>query len=720
MEFCDLLYEISNDYRFMILLELQNRKMNVTKMSRYLDISIQQSSRHISRLCEIGLTQKDLEGHFHLTPFGESVLKLLPGLRLLSRHKEYFIAHTMTNLPSVYLKRIDELEKSTRTDNVMIFLHSLETTIKDAEEYVWLLVDQYPLTALASMIDALKRGVKFRIIGPRGISGPLLTLESHREMQALMRARHTPFVEQRTLDEMGVFLYLSEQSSALSFPIPDGSSDYQGFTSRDEQSLKWCRDLYQHYWDISESRVPIPPTEKAQIRTQAPEQTLTGRVVVTGQNNHLVDAQAVQDATDNYDEIILRGVFDFGNSSILVRRSVIIRGEGRENDIPSTKIYKKGWTFPFSGDECVFNVNGDEIDVTIENIHFTDFNYIGISNERGNSVQIRKNRFTLNTGLGRGRSYGHYGDLVIGIASSGTREHGSFPGGALIEENYLDFALSFIIGGYTPTKGLETGPEYRPDLVNHESYIGYGIFANRNIGEVVIRDNVVRNMNGRGITALDNWESAKIRIVNNTIISDVYGSYPFNTHLSGTGILVQSASSLPKKGSEVEIANNTIRCSKLNYCGIAVHGPSLYLEGSGKLGECVVKGNEIYLDDGAVGVYLRKSDGIYVHNNRISGKAYYGIQVSGIENRVGFDLGANGNVIEDNDLTNLELKNPDEYSDNHVDGRMFAGTKGESATAQIWLNTYTKDNLIEVEADETVIDEGVKNILTHAKKEETI
>jgi hypothetical protein len=64
-------------------------------------------------------------------------------------------------------------------------------------------------------------------------------------------------------------------------------------------------------------------------------------------------------------------------------------------------------------------------------------------------------------------------------------------------------------------------------------------------------------------------------------------------------------------------------------------------------------------------------------------------------------------------MTDLVIKAPDEYSDSHVDGRMFTGSEGKSATAHVWLNSFSKDNVIKVRADETVIDEGEDNQITY-------
>ena len=362
-------------------------------------------------------------------------------------------------------------------------------------------------------------------------------------------------------------------------------------------------------------------------------------------------------------------------------------------------------------------MDGEGIDVTVENIHFTDFNGFCIANLLGNSVKIRNNRITLGTGLGRGQTFGQFGDQIVGIISgSKFRDKGGFPGGAVIEGNYLDFALSYARGGFLSINEV-TNPNYRPDLKNHDSYIGIGIVLNRNLGKVIVCNNIVRNMNSKGIQVFDNWESADIQITGNTVISEIFGSYSHSTHFAGFGIQVLSAYSDPRSGSRVEISGNEVRCDKLNYCGIAVYGQSMYQEGAGKLGECVVRDNDIHLGDGSVGVLIRKNDRTEVFGNKISGKAYYGFHLWGSGDREGFDLGSNDNLVEDNDMTDLVIKAPDEYSDSHVDGRMFTGSEGKSTTAHGWLNAFSNDNSITVRADETVFDEGEGNKISYVENE---
>ena len=718
-EFYNLLFEVSNKDRDRILYTLHKEEKRVSDLSRELDLTYSEIRRHISRLQNIDLIQKDLEGYYHLSPYGEVSLSLFYEFDFLSRNRGYFVSHTPMKNPPRFFKQIGDLKESKKIESVMEFLRYSESLFKESNEYVWLLVDQFPLNSLSTIKESIERGVKFRIIelGDRAFSPDLDSMTSE-ETQAFIQARNTPLVEQRILDEVGVFLYLSKGRCVIAFPTSDDQFDYKGFTASDESSLYWCRELFQHYWDVGEQRSNTS-SDVVVKRERVAEMDVRKQIIIEGRNDPNIDTQVLQDAVDNFDEVILRGRFNLdsarmrtsqlGTTSIKIRRSVILRGEGREDDVPSTKIVKSNWKFPLLEYENLLLVEGDGIDVTIENIHFQDFNSICIGASQGNSVKICNNRITLFSGLGRGTTYGDMGDQVIGITvASSIYPEGSFPGGIVIEGNYLDFALSYTLGGFVPRKKV-LDPNYRPDHKNHESYLGFGILVNVILGKAIIKDNIIRNMNARGIIVQDNFESAKIQITGNTIVSEIFGSYPFSTHFSGSGIQVNSAWSTPVSGQRVEISSNEIRCEKLNYCGIAVYGPSMYQVGAGKLGECIVHNNDIHLGDGSVGILIRKNDETEVYSNVISGKAYYGFHISGDRDREGFDLGSNRNLITDNDMTDLMIKPSDEYSDSHVDGRMFTGSEGKSKTAHVWLNRYTRDNVVKVQENEIVIDEGENN-----------
>ena len=705
----NILFEISNEDRYNILTELLAGKANLSKLSQILELNLSETSRHLSRLMGVNLIVRNPDGSYNLTHNGAQILHQVDNIRFFSEYDNYFKKHTVRDIPIDFQGRFNSLIEGELIESVVGFILRIEQVIKDAKSEVWLLVDQFPLHHLSIIMDALERGVKFKIIEPqnRAIHSDLKALapvESH----TLERMKIASHVDQKTLKNNNLFMIVSENEAVVGFPTLGGEIDYKGFKFSDIKAHSWCRDLFHRFWEnASFSEHDLIESKDTLVNN---DNIPTGKVV-NGRERPEYDVQVLQDAVDRYPEVVLRGRFDLGNSSIIIKRSVIIRGDGRTNDVPDTKIYKKGWNFPFVDGEFLILIRGENIDVTIENVHIENFNGTCIGTVSGNSLVLRDNRITLHSGWGRGLSFGRLGDHVVGIVCGETFQEGGFPSGILIENNYLDFALSYESGGFLSLDGRELQPEFRPDLVNHEVPVCVGIKVSSNMGKVTVKNNTVRNMNARGIVVCDNRDSAEISVYDNIITSDVFGAYPYNRTMAGVGIFIQSSWSEPVKGSKVNVINNKISCTKKNYCGIAVHGPSMYQTGVGKLEKCVVRDNVIELQDGYVGLQIRKTDSTIVEKNMFRGIAYYGIQILGSDRRGDIDLTASENIIRRNDMDGLEIKDADEYSDANIRKNTFSGTENKSKTAHIWLNHLTNGNQVKLHGACTVIDEGKNNLI---------
>jgi predicted transcriptional regulator len=364
--FHDLLFEVSNENRYIILVFLRQKAMRITDITRKIGLTTPEARRHVSRLGEVGLIQRDVEGFYHITPYGEGILILLTEFDFMAQHNEYFQSHTLTKIPTVFLKRVGELIESRNIENAMDFLRHTESLFKEANEHVWLLLDQFPLNSLSTIMEAIERGVQFKIIEPLDrVLSPDIDSMTSEETQALSRARHTPMFEHKMLDTVNVFLYLSESKCVLAFPTSDGQYDYSGFASSDDSSLEWCRELFQHYWDEGIQRTSTRLGERGD-HERVSERDVRERIIIEGRNDPNIDTLAIQDAVDNFNEVILRGRFILGEAAlraapsglttIKIRRSVVIRGDGREDNIPATKIAKSNWKFPFLDINYLFEV----------------------------------------------------------------------------------------------------------------------------------------------------------------------------------------------------------------------------------------------------------------------------------------------------------------------------------------------------------------------------
>ena len=263
--FYDVLFEVSNEDRHKILLQLADNAMNVTQLSKIVGLSLTETSRHLSRLIEVGLTKKSAEGFYYITSYSELILRLLPGLHFVSSHKDHFSSHSLVRLPLEFVSRIGELEECEYIDIVTVTIHNIERMIQEADEFMWNIGTIYPSSIPRLVGQALKRGVKGRSIDLRDWVTPPRLREAFLDeewVRTIERARADSSVEGRLVERNDVYLWMSEKEVAiLCFPKLDGGFDLLGFTSTDEHFHKWCSDLFKHYWEKAEPGwiSPSPP-----------------------------------------------------------------------------------------------------------------------------------------------------------------------------------------------------------------------------------------------------------------------------------------------------------------------------------------------------------------------------------------------------------------------------------------------------------------------------
>lgn len=253
-DLCNILFELSNEDRMRIIHELSREASNVTTLSMNLDLTTQESSRHLSRLSDVGLIKKNIDGLYNLTFYGELALKQIEGLKFSSKYKSYFASHSLSDIPGEFTARMGELSDSYLVDNVMTSFHNVERLIKEAEEYILEMTDLYIMSTFPLLRDAFKREVRLRNIQRTEFLSQPMYSEIDPEVTEELKRLSPRLWEERYLDKLPFFLYMSEKEVAIiGFPT-NGKLDYIGFSSEDKKVHKWCHDLFQHFWEVAESK----------------------------------------------------------------------------------------------------------------------------------------------------------------------------------------------------------------------------------------------------------------------------------------------------------------------------------------------------------------------------------------------------------------------------------------------------------------------------------
>jgi predicted transcriptional regulator len=250
----DLHFELSNDDRLNILNLVKNMPKKLTEISKEIGITHQQCLRHLNRLVEALLVVKNSGGYYQLTSFGKIVLQLHISFEFIIKHRNYFLTHTFSKLPQRFVSRSGELSKSTRLSDVMELISENESIIQETEEYLWVIINKRTRSVRPFVARAMERGVHVRSIS---VKSYVPSLDVKREIieedeLVVIKGEADGQAEVVDAEEFPVYMYLSEKAMTIAFPLEDGSFDYKGFTSRDSSALKFCKDLFIHYWNESD------------------------------------------------------------------------------------------------------------------------------------------------------------------------------------------------------------------------------------------------------------------------------------------------------------------------------------------------------------------------------------------------------------------------------------------------------------------------------------
>ncbi len=247
-ELCALFFELSNEDRLNILREIKKSPIRLSRVSERFNFTVPETARNMARLTESDLIAKDADGFFHLTPVGEAALQFIPSFAFISKHKKYFKTHRISALPTEFAASIGALHKSEYVNGVTEMLFNAENAVKEAQEFMWIIVDQILPSSLPLFLEAIARGVEVRKLMPKTASIPPAILELANN-PAFDRAARAKKAESRYLDTIGVFMFLSEKELAgIGFENLEGIFDYGSFKSQDKIAVNWAKSLFLHYW----------------------------------------------------------------------------------------------------------------------------------------------------------------------------------------------------------------------------------------------------------------------------------------------------------------------------------------------------------------------------------------------------------------------------------------------------------------------------------------
>ena len=256
-DLAELLFILASIDRLTLLSEIAIEKSKLSQLTAKLSATPQETSKHLTRLRDAKLIEKDSEGFFGLTAFGKIIMNLLPSVRFLTENREYFLSHDISSLPLEFIERLGELQEGHYADKVGSILTHIQQVVQDAEECIWLMSD-HPLgdgvyVARSGKLESCST-LTWRIIIPAGSS------MDWKKVRADV-GTHKGRIEYHLIEDpnnINAGIALNEKIAGLTFPDTTGKLDFNsGFRSDNLVFRKWCQDLFVFHWNKKGKRVQI-------------------------------------------------------------------------------------------------------------------------------------------------------------------------------------------------------------------------------------------------------------------------------------------------------------------------------------------------------------------------------------------------------------------------------------------------------------------------------
>ncbi len=251
----EIFLELASSQRLSIIFMISYRRLKLSALAKSLNLTIQEVHRNTNRLVDAGLIEKNSEGVFFLTTFGNAIIKQLSIFDFLSSNKNYFSDHRIGDIPMKFVQRIGALNGGKLISGIVSIIESWKRLYDESSEYIYGILPQIPLELIQSVIPKVKNeGVKFNYILPKNAIVPKIRSDLQKS-SGYADLLKQGIVERKMIDKIEVAVVLNEKQATVMFPTLKGEADMNYmFSNNDIKSNndglfhEWCVDFFRYCW----------------------------------------------------------------------------------------------------------------------------------------------------------------------------------------------------------------------------------------------------------------------------------------------------------------------------------------------------------------------------------------------------------------------------------------------------------------------------------------
>jgi len=240
-----VLFELSSNRRANILFNIKQENLKMQQISKTLDMTVTETFRHLQRLSDAKLVEKQVDGTYAITSLGRLATDFLISFNFLLDNTDYFLGHDVYCLPYEFINRLGELAEAEFCKEAMSGFNRVRKMIFEAKECIWTMAEQVDTSHVKPTQEKVANGLDFKFIMQQSLAK---TFENAKDAEILQGSRY--------IEQVPVTLVINENEATVVFRRLDGVMDYMGLFGTDKKFHKWCKDLFMHYWERAKRWYP--------------------------------------------------------------------------------------------------------------------------------------------------------------------------------------------------------------------------------------------------------------------------------------------------------------------------------------------------------------------------------------------------------------------------------------------------------------------------------
>ena len=230
--------------------------MKTVEITKILQMSIPGTQKHLVKLLSLGLIQKNNNSYISLTETGRIVLHLISNFDFLCEKPEILKNHSLSFLPSKFVKRLGELQNSKVTNGYVNNIEIYKDIILNSKEYVKHCTNTISIDTYKIAIPHFKKhNVKISFVLAKEMNLP----SGWKKLQFQLgeeKLVQKGLMQRCMIDKLNVIMWVSENMCSLILPRLDGSMELETMlVSSDDSFREWCSDYFDYLWNQSHSFV---------------------------------------------------------------------------------------------------------------------------------------------------------------------------------------------------------------------------------------------------------------------------------------------------------------------------------------------------------------------------------------------------------------------------------------------------------------------------------